>query len=75
MNEHPAKAWKVKQQSSIAIGFQLLAKGKIDAFITAGNTGVVLVGSMLSIKTISGVLRPAISFIIPKLNSDRGLLL
>ena len=75
MKEHPAKAWKVKQQSSIAIGLELLAKGEIDAFISAGNTGAVLVGTMLSIKTIRGVLRPAISSIIPKLNGDTGLLL
>src|SRR5688572_1399190 len=33
MNEHPTKALKEKQRSSIAIGFQLLATGKMDAFI------------------------------------------
>ena len=32
MHEHPTKALKEKQKSSIAIGFQLLAAGKIDAF-------------------------------------------
>src|SRR4029453_9406789 len=39
MHEHPPKALKEKQKSSIAIGFQLLAAGNIDAFISAGNTG------------------------------------
>ncbi|HEX2627885.1 MAG TPA: phosphate--acyl-ACP acyltransferase, partial [Chitinophagaceae bacterium] len=39
MHEHPTKALKEKQQSSIAIGFHLLATGKTDAFISAGNTG------------------------------------
>ena len=38
MHEHPTKALKEKQQSSIAIGFHLLATGKTDAFISAGNT-------------------------------------
>jgi len=74
-NEHPTKALKEKQQSSIAIGFHLLATGKIDAFISAGNTGAMLVGAMYSIKAIEGILRPTISTIIPKLDGGTGLLL
>ncbi|MFN3666523.1 MAG: phosphate acyltransferase PlsX [Sediminibacterium sp.] len=73
-NEHPTKALKEKQQSSIAIGFHLLATGKIDAFISAGNTGAMLVGAMYSIKPIAGVSRPTIATIIPKLNGTTGLL-
>ncbi len=73
-HEHPTKALKEKQQSSIAIGFHLLATGKIDAFISAGNTGAMLVGTMFSIKTIPGVLRPTISTVVPKLNGSTGLL-
>jgi glycerol-3-phosphate acyltransferase PlsX len=75
MHEHPTKALKEKQQSSIAIGFHLLASGKCDAFISAGNTGAMLVGALYSIKAIQGVLRPAISTIIPKDNGGTGLLL
>jgi phosphate acyltransferase len=75
MHEHPTKALKEKQQSSIAIGFHLLASGKADAFISAGNTGAMLVGAMYSIKAIEGVLRPTISTIIPKDNGKTGLLL
>jgi glycerol-3-phosphate acyltransferase PlsX len=74
-HEHPTKALKEKQKSSIAIGFHMLATGKIDAFISAGNTGAMLVGAMFSIKAIEGVLRPTISTIVPKLNGDTGLLL
>ena len=47
MHEHPTKALKEKQQSSIAIGFHLLASGKTDAFISAGNTGAMLVGAII----------------------------
>lgn len=73
-HEHPTKALKEKQRSSIAIGFHLLATGKIDAFISAGNTGAMLVGAMYSIKPIPGVARPTIATIIPKLNGGTGLL-
>ena len=75
MHEHPTKALKEKLKSSIAIGFQLLASGHIDAFISAGNTGAMLVGALFTIKTFDGVLRPTISTIIPKENGGTGLLL
>jgi len=75
MHEHPTKALKEKQQSSITIGFHLLATGKTDAFISAGNTGAMLVGSLYSLKPIEGVLRPTISTIIPKENGGTSLLL
>lgn len=75
MHEHPTKALKEKKKSSIAIGFHLLASGKMDAFISAGNTGAMLVGTLFSIKALDGVIRPAISTIIPKENGGTGLLL
>jgi len=75
MHEHPTKALKEKQHSSIAIGFHLLASEKIDAFMSAGNTGAMLVGALFSIKAIDGVLRPTISSVIPKENGKTGLIL
>lgn len=74
-HEHPTKALKEKQKSSIGIGFHLLASGKLDAFISAGNTGAMLVGAMFSIKAIEGVSRPTIATIMPKLNGQTGVLL
>jgi len=75
MDESPTKALKEKPHSSISIGFHLLAKGKTDAFISAGNTGAMLVGALFSIKAIDGVLRPTISSVIPKENGKTGLIL
>jgi len=75
MHEHPTKALKEKPKSSISVGFHLLATGKTDAFISAGNTGAMLVGSLYALKPIEGVLRPTISTIIPKEDGRTGLLL
>jgi glycerol-3-phosphate acyltransferase PlsX len=75
MNEHPTKALKEKQQSSITVGFHLLATGKMDAFISAGNTGAMLVGALYSLKPIEGIQRPTISTILPKTNGSTGVLL
>jgi glycerol-3-phosphate acyltransferase PlsX len=75
MHEHPTKALKEKPRSSIAIGFHLLASGKADAFVSAGNTGAMLVGTLFIIKAVEGVIRPTISSVIPKENGGTGLLL
>lgn len=74
-NEHPTKAFKDKPDSSIAKGFQLLASGKVDAFLSAGNTGAMLVGSMFFLKPIEGILRPTIATLIPKVGGSTGILL
>ncbi len=74
MHEHPTKALKEKKQSSISIGFHLLATGKADAFISAGNTGAMMVGALFSIKAIEGVLRPTIGAYLPRENGQLGLL-
>jgi glycerol-3-phosphate acyltransferase PlsX len=74
-HEHPTKALKDKPDSSIAKGFRLLASGKIDAFLSSGNTGAMLVGSMFFLKPIEGVLRPTIATVVPKIGGSTGLLL
>ncbi|MEJ7823123.1 MAG: phosphate acyltransferase PlsX [Chitinophagaceae bacterium] len=74
MHEHPTKALKEKKQSSIAIGFHLLATDKADAFISAGNTGAMMVGALYSIKAIEGVLRPTIGAYLPREDGKLGLL-
>ncbi len=74
MHEHPTKALKEKTKSSIAIGFHLLSTGKTDAFISAGNTGAMMVGAMFSIRAIEGVLRPTIGAYLPRENGSLGLL-
>jgi len=75
MDEHPTKAFKEKPDSSIAIGFGMLAHKKIDAFIGAGNTGAMLVGAMYSVKTIEGILRPTIASFVPREDGRFNLLL
>jgi phosphate acyltransferase len=75
MAEHPTKALSQKQDSSIAVGFGMLAAGKVDVFASAGNTGAMMVGAMFSVKVIEGVLRPAIVGFAPKVNGGRTVIL
>lgn len=75
MDEHPAKAYKQKTDSSIRVGYDYLRTNKIDGFASAGATGAMLVGAMYSAAPIAGVIRPAISVLISTVNNGNVLLL
>ncbi len=75
MGDHPTKAFTKKPRSSIVMGFRLLEEGRIDAFASAGNTGAMLVGTTMTIKTIPGVIRPTIAATIPNIHTDQTILL
>ena len=59
-NEHPMKAVKSKPNSSIVVGINLVRDGIASAFVSAGNTGAVVVASLLNLGKIEGVERPAL---------------
>ena len=57
MGDHPVKSFSQKKSSSLVMGFELLKKGKLDAFCSAGNTGAMMAGAMFSVKSIPGIVR------------------
>jgi phosphate acyltransferase len=75
MQEHPIKAMKEKPNSTMVIGFGMLAKGEADAFLSAGNTGVMLVGASHIIKLLVGVLRPSMPTPVPQIKGNFSIML
>ena len=75
MHDHPTRAIPQKPNSSIAVGFDLLAKKEIDAFASTGNTGAMLVGSIYKINTIPGIIRPCITTTLPGFDGSKSILL
>ncbi len=75
MGDHPTRAYSKKQGSSIVMGFHLLEQKKIDAFASAGNTGAMLVGTTMTVKTIPGVIRPTIAATLPNTHTDQTVIL
>ena len=65
MEEDAGEIMKSKKNSSMAVGLQLLADGKGDAFLTAGNSGALIMGATFIIKRIKGVKRPAFYPVMP----------
>lgn len=74
-NDHPTKAVSQKPDSSIVKGFGFLKARQTHAFISAGNTGAMMVGAIYSIKPIEGVIRPGITTVIPKVSGKFGIML
>jgi len=63
-HESPIEALSSKPDSSIVVGINLVRDGIASAFVSAGNTGAVLVSALLNLGKIEGIQRPAIGSII-----------
>ncbi|MBK8582649.1 MAG: phosphate acyltransferase PlsX [Flavobacteriales bacterium] len=74
MSDHATKALAAKTNSSIALGFGMLKEEKLDAFASTGNTGAMLVGSVMVMRPLPGVQRPCITSILPKADGSFGLM-
>jgi len=64
MQDEPNCVVKDKKDSSMAVGL-LELKNNADAFVSAGNTGALQVGSTLLIRAIKGIRRPCLASILP----------
>ncbi len=65
MQEHPANAIKEKKDSSINVGMRLLKTKAVDGFASAGNTGAVMAGALLTLGRVSGIKRPGLAAALP----------
>ena len=65
MHDSPVVALKQKPDSSLVVGVTMHKEKKVDAFVSAGNTGAVTAASTLLLGRIPGVSRPAVAAIFP----------
>ena len=65
MDETPSSVLKKKPDSSIVVAMRLHKEGKVDAVVSAGNTGAVLAAALFLLRPIQGVLRPAVGTFVP----------
>jgi phosphate acyltransferase len=73
-NEHPIRSLQSKPDSSIVVGINLVKNGDADAFVSAGNTGAVFGGALLTLGKVKGVSRPAIGCFLDTISSHPALL-
>lgn len=65
MYDDPTDITRGKKGCSMAVGLQALADGKGDAFVSAGNSGALLVGATMIPRRIKGITRAAMAPILP----------
>ena len=63
--EPPVMAIRKKKDSSIVVAMNMVKRGKADAFVSAGNSGAVLVGGQLVVGRIKGIERPPLAPLLP----------
>ena len=65
MHEKPADAVRSKPDSSLVSAVRAVGDGDAEAVVSAGNTGAMLAASLLHVRRLPGVFRPAIGVVLP----------
>jgi phosphate acyltransferase len=65
MDDHAGKAARGKKESSMHVCARLVAQGKADGFLSAGNTGACMAIAKMVFGKVPGVDRPALSGVFP----------
>ncbi len=65
MEENPLVAVRRKKNSSIAMGMNLLKEKRIEAFVSAGNTGALLTSAIMNLDLLPHITRPGLMALFP----------
>ena len=65
MDDHPVESVRAKPDSSLVRAVRAVAAGDADTVVSAGSTGAMLAASLLHIRRLPGVFRPAIGVVLP----------
>src|SRR5918997_4223796 len=75
MDEAVATAVRRKRRSSLRVGARLVAEGRADGFVSAGNTGAAMATAKMVVGMLAGVDRPALAALVPTKSGRPTLLL
>ncbi|RUO25637.1 phosphate acyltransferase [Aliidiomarina minuta] len=75
MTDKPSAVVRAKPDSSMRVALDLVHNGSAQACVSAGNTGALMAMAYLTLKTLPGVMRPALVASLPQQNGSQGLLL
>lgn len=64
MEEGALASWR-RPRSSLAVGCQLIRRGQAGALVSAGSTAAVVATARLRLRSLPGVLRPALAVVLP----------
>lgn len=65
MEEKPSQAVRRKRHSSMCVAARLVAEGKAEAMVSAGNSGAAMAAGLFELGRLPAVLRPALASAFP----------
>jgi phosphate acyltransferase len=66
MDDKPLVALKRKKDSSMVHAIELVKSGEAAVVVSCGNTGALMAGGTLRLRTMEGIARPALAAIVPR---------
>lgn len=63
--EKAASVVRKKPDSSIVVALRLQQEGEVDAVVSAGSTGAIMAASLIILRALEGVDRPAVGTLLP----------
>jgi len=70
MDEHPGPALRNRKNASMMVAAKMLKEGEAQAFVSAGNTGILHQVALLEVGRIKGIRRPALAAVFPTRPSE-----
>lgn len=64
-DEEPTRAVRSREGASVVLAARAVAAGEADALVSAGPTGATLAASVIHVRRLKGVHRPAIAVLLP----------
>lgn len=74
MDDRPSAALRHKTRSSMRVALDMLAAHEVDAVVSGGNTGALMVMGLFVLKSLPGIDRPAMCTALPTKNGHCLLL-
>ena len=66
MDDKPLAALKRKKDSSMVRAIELVKNGEASVVVSCGNTGALMAGGTLRLRTMEGIARPALAAVVPR---------
>ncbi|UMZ73321.1 phosphate acyltransferase PlsX [Natranaerofaba carboxydovora] len=74
-DDQPTKAIRKKSEASLPLSMKYVKENKVDAVVSAGNTGAFMAGGLMILGRLQGISRPALAPIIPSFNGNSTVIL
>lgn len=68
MDDKPLQAFRRKKDSSMGRAIELIKSGEAGAVVSCGNTGALMAGGAIRLRTLEGIDRPALGAVVPRAN-------